>query len=556
MLHRLRPFILASTALGFGLAAVPALAQDATQAQIKQLQAQIQEMQKQLKTLAASQAVQAKEVKAVKTATTTVPTTKNGAVAGDAWLQHVPGKGLSFTTPGGQFSVYGNLDLSLDAATKGYRDDSSADSPVGVKGWQPDISTNSSYIGIKGSQNIPGIAPLKFIYQLETQIDVSATSGTGENNSAQSNVVKDGLTSRNSFIGLSSPDWGAVMVGKTDAPYKNSTQRMNPFSGTWGDYAAIMGNTGGDNRVEFGTRLDHSIWYESPTLASGFQWNFLFSPGQNRASNSDNIAAGESDCTGGNIPGSGQSLPIACNDGSFSNAVSTSLSWTHGGLYVVGAYERHFKVNRQSDIDGEFGGAEATDPTVAALYNDDVKDEDAAKIGAMYTFSNGASLAGIVEYMHRYDSSALDFQNERTRWGTWLMGSTPITKADTLSVGWAHAFRTPGDPGVHNDANYNYTTSVMTYDGVAAGPNAPNQADLITAQVSHDLGGGLSTYFNVSTLINGDAAHYALGAGGRSITDDCHDANNAAGGINATNGEHCWAGSHEIGTEIGMKYKF
>ena len=67
-----------------------------------------------------------------------------------------------------------------------------------------------------------------------------------------------------------------------------------------------MGNTGGDNRVEFGGRLDHSIWYESPTIG-GFQLNALFAPGQNRATDSDNIAAGEADCTGGNDPTSGGS---------------------------------------------------------------------------------------------------------------------------------------------------------------------------------------------------------------------------------------------------------
>jgi predicted porin len=44
----------------------------------------------------------------------------------------------------------------------------------------------------------------------------------------------------------------------------------------------IMGNTGGDNRVEFATRLNNSIWYESPTF-KGFQFTFLFAPGQNRS---------------------------------------------------------------------------------------------------------------------------------------------------------------------------------------------------------------------------------------------------------------------------------
>jgi len=43
-----------------------------------------------------------------------------------------------------------------------------------------------------------------------------------------------------------------------------------------------MGNTGGDNRVEFGTRLDHALWYESPKFGGGFQFNALFAPGQNR----------------------------------------------------------------------------------------------------------------------------------------------------------------------------------------------------------------------------------------------------------------------------------
>src|SRR5262249_37716769 len=153
-----------------------------------------------------------------------------------------------------------------------------------------------------------GGTPLKFVYQLETQIDVTAQSGISETGSNQSNVVKGGLTSRNSYVGLASEEWGSIKGGKTDAPYKNSTQIMNPFSGMLGDYSVVRGNTGGDNRVEFGTRLDHAIWYESPTWKGGwgsFSFAALFAPGQNRASNSDNLASGESDCAGGNNPVSG-----------------------------------------------------------------------------------------------------------------------------------------------------------------------------------------------------------------------------------------------------------
>ena len=53
------------------------------------------------------------------------------------------------------------------------------------------------------------------------------------------------------------PRYGTFMVGKTDAPDKLSTQRPNPFVAMIGDYAAIMGNGRGDNRVEFGGRASN-----------------------------------------------------------------------------------------------------------------------------------------------------------------------------------------------------------------------------------------------------------------------------------------------------------
>src|SRR5579862_6494546 len=256
---------------------------------------------------------------------------------GPGLFERKPGKTVTFYTPGGEaaggeITVYGNLDVSVDSVSKGLSGMQGPDGnpPIGRVGWLPDVSTNISYIGVRGFQSL-GNVPFNFVYQLETQIDIASTSGTGETNSSESNVVKGALTSRNSYLGLSSPFWGSLKFGKTDAPYKNSTSRMNPFYGMIGDYQVIMGNTGGDNRVEFGTRLDHSIWYESPTWG-GFNLNVLYSPGQNRASNSDNLAGGESDCTGGNVPGSGGISPVTCSDGSFSDALSASLTYSRRRL--------------------------------------------------------------------------------------------------------------------------------------------------------------------------------------------------------------------------------
>ena len=497
-----------------------------------------------------------------------VPTSASGGLPpdDDKWFfRKKPGsKGLTFLTPGGEITAYGQLDVSIDDTTKGIGGlvDGGGNHPVGNVGWMPALSTNLSYVGVRGSQNL--YDGYKFIYQLETQIDITASSGISESNSNQSNVVKAGLTSRNSYIGLSSPIWGSIMAGKTDAPYKNSTAMMNPFSGMLGDYQVVMGNTGGDNRVEFGTRLDHSVWWQSPDW-SGFTFAALFSPGQNRASNSDNLAAGESDCAGGNNPVSGGFS--TCSDGSFSNAFSVSGTYKTKlqdvGLLVTAAYERHQKVNRSSDILAIYGIGPnpvfITPPTGSvlgdALYAADVADEDAAKVGIQVSLPTKTTISGIYESMHRYVPSSLAFQNERQRDGTWLAITQDLTAKDQIAFGWAHAFRTPGDPGQHNDA------TLTTGDVGSAGPTAfapnQNQADMLTAAWKHTIIPGLMWYVDYAATINGPSAHFDLGAGGRGVTTDCHDANSSptsGGGIGAN--PHCWTGGLLQGVSTGLRYNF
>ncbi|HLX83549.1 MAG TPA: porin [Terriglobales bacterium] len=467
------------------------------------------------------------------------------------FFERKPGDHLTFYTPGGELTTYGNFDVSVEAETKGLAGKLGPDGnpPVGNMGWQPALSTNISYIGIRGFQSLKGL-PFNFIYQFETQIDISSTSGTAETNSNESNVVKGGLTSRNTFLGIANPKYGSLMLGKTDAPYKNSTARMNPFFAMIGDYQVIMANTGGDNRVEFGTRLDHSVWYESPNW-NGFVIDALVSPGQNRADNSDNIAAGESDCTGGNIPGSGGITPLTCSDGSFGLATSASLTYSKGGLYIATAYERHENVNRSSDITGIYGSGNAYSQMLEAQ---DVAAEDAGKIGLMYTFPNKTSVGAIVETLHRYVGEDLQFQNERQRMGTWLVASRDLGHGTSAHFGWAHAFRTPGDPGQHNDSNVVPPGGDPATDATA-GAHANNTANMFTVAVKHQLSKNLLAYVDWALTANGPAAHFDLGAGGRSVTTDCHDASDATGGLVGSD-PHCWTGGNLMGVSAGMNWKF
>jgi predicted porin/outer membrane murein-binding lipoprotein Lpp len=563
----------------------PANAQSTDAAQIKALQAQIDQLQRTVKDLAAKQAqtedvAQAAKKQAGQAEQLSAKATEGSArvpvkagwmddvdAEGHRFLERKKGKDLTFYTPGGEITTYGQFDVSFDGATKNAKGNivrgptalgAGGDSPVGNFGWMPDISTNISYLGVRGFQRIPGQS-FNFVYQLEAGIDISAAPGDRQTNSNLSNQVNGALFSRNSFIGVASSNWGAIKIGKTDAPYKNSTADFNPFSGMWGDYAVIMGNTGGDNRVEFGTRITHAIWYESPTFGGGFKFNVLFAPGQNRATDSSNLASGESDCAGNNDPNSGANPLASCSDGGYSNAVSASLSYTNGPLYMTGAYEFHQNVNRSSDVATAYVGgpfvvgtafncAGIGSPLGQQLCNEDVGNEQAGKVGIMYKFPTKTTVGVIGEYMHRSVPADLAFQNERTRFGSWLVVSQELSPQDTLHFGWAHAFRTPGDPGQHND------TTITLADTTAYGATNQNQADMLTVAYKHKYSDNLIWYTNVAATFNGSNAHFDLGAGGRAVTTDCHDANAAPGGINSA--AQCWTGTTIVGVSTGLQWKF
>ncbi|MGA7065817.1 MAG: hypothetical protein WB048_05730, partial [Pseudolabrys sp.] len=148
---------------------------------------------------------------------------------------------------------------------------------------------------------------------------------------------------------------------------------------------------------------------------------------------------------------------------------------------------------------------------------------------------------------HRDVPGDLTFQNERTRWGTWLVVSQEMGPIDSLHFGWAHAFGSPGNPGQHND------TTLVTANNAVFGPTQ-NQADMVTAEWKHKFSENLIWYSVVAATFNGPDAHYDLGAGGRSVTTDCHDAAFAPGGAFAN--PHCWTGTTLVGVSSGLQWRF
>jgi predicted porin len=297
-----------------------------------------------------------------------------------------------------------------------------------------------------------------------------------------------------------------------------------------------MGNTGGDNRVEFGTRLDHALWYESPNM-HGLTVNLLASPGQNRAFDNSIIAAGEAGCSGGNLPGSG-ATPPACNDGSWGSIYSGSLNYQARKLYFTTAYELHKNVNRSSDV---------ADPALALL---DIGDEQAWKAGVQYAFGKNTLLSAIYEDMHRSVPASLEFQNERTRNGYWLALTQNLNAKDNLNFGWARANPTHGDTSQHN---------------TPGGFNPDNMANMYTIAFKHAIDRHVLWYFDWALTLNHKDAHYDLGAGGRGLTTDCHDASQLTA-FDPTvappaqpisgNGPRCYAGGRLQGFSTGLDLRF
>jgi predicted porin len=553
----------------------PAADAAALQEQIRIMKQRIDELNKQVDDLAKKQQQQA----AAKPAATPAgpPEPKFDAFMKDYKKDSEP-KLATFLK-----GFYGTLDVSFDDVSKGiagmqaygwslvnpadpnsgYVQGGLKGGPVGRLGYLPALSTNKSQIGYRSSHKIADTTT-DFIIQVETSLAITASPGLRTSYTQQSNVVSGAIGLGDTFIGLQDKGWGTLKFGTMYSPYKKSTDRMNPFSGMLGDYAVIMGNSGGDNRVEFGTRLDHSITYESPKIGGMFNVDLLLSPGANRTYDNVVQSAGSPDCSGGNMPGSGNLL-LNCDDGGFSDAYSVDVRFETGPFYATAAWERHKDVNRNSDGIGSnnpiygylvstnnpnidfatFASIVAEFPEFAAVasppYLTSIGDETAWKVGAQYAFPFGLTINGIYEKLTRSLPAALQFQNERERSGTWFAATQKLGQRDTVSVGWGHAGRTPGDPGGQH--NFNPTLTDDT-------------ANMYTIAWKHTIDKQLYWYIDSALTVNHGNVHYDLGAGGRGLTTDCHDGTNTIFTDGSSFGPTTWGGCRIMGFSTGLDYKF
>jgi hypothetical protein len=116
---------------------------------------------------------------------------------------------------GEKLEIYGKAHISIDLSDQ--------DNPA-VTNDGLSVSSNSSRLGFKGK--MPS-GKLDFLYQYESELNLDAGGGN--------------FTTRNSFLGLQG-DFGRLIVGLHDTPFKLVGSKWGLFSDTVGDRRAILGS--------------------------------------------------------------------------------------------------------------------------------------------------------------------------------------------------------------------------------------------------------------------------------------------------------------------------
>ncbi len=312
------------------------------------------------------------------------------------------------------------------------------------------VSSDQSWIGFKGNENLGG--GLAAVYQLEVGFDVSG---------GNSNMTKTGSLAgtntfiyRNTFVGMKSNDFGTVLLGKIDTPYKTSTARLDVFGNEPADYRNIIGNVAGIS--VFAQRPGNVIVYMTPNMM-GF--------------------AGAVAYVAGNPAGNGTA--------SNANAWSVAGMYSNGPIYATLAYEK------QNNVTGYTYFTGGTPATIAL----GTMNNHAWKAGVGYDFGPGK--VGFIYENATLDTTSSLGNNSRTAY--YLDGAYNVTGNIVLKAAWGHA------GSLSNVSNSGANSYAVGADYVFS-----KRTKLIAQyqKISNDSAGTYGVNFG------GGSSYYAVGNGG------------------------------------------
>ena len=214
------------------------------------------------------------------------------------------------------------------------------------------LASNSSRIGVKGKEGISD--NLSLIYQWEEEVD---WGGSG-----------DGIGgARNTFVGFVG-DWGTVIFGRKDTPFKGVRGKYDLFGDTIGDARAILRGRSVENDVAVTVGPDTTTYN-----AGGNNWDQRY----------DNQIAYSTPDMGG-FGATVAYISDASNDlNNQYDAFSASASYEIGGFGIIAGYEQH---NRGDDAYADLS---------AAGYNAE-DDQSSYRVAAQYKM-DGFKVMGLYQ---------------------------------------------------------------------------------------------------------------------------------------------------------------
>ena len=225
--------------------------------------------------------------------------------------------------------VYGQARMSLDFSSNNDPVATNEESALAV-------SSNKSRFGFRGDEDLGGGLKALWLFEQGVNYDTAAW----------------GTVNRDAYVGLGG-GLGTVLAGRINTPYKMSTQGMDIFVNTRGDYNAIMGmaNTevGLTGTTHFNNRFSNSIQYLSPVMG-GFKGAVAYSVAGDDLRMSTTTSKKDAFSMSGSYAQGPLSLIAAYE--SINSAVNDATAFKIGGTFTLGGMTTLGAIWEAADLGG------------------------------------------------------------------------------------------------------------------------------------------------------------------------------------------------------------
>lgn len=361
------------------------------------------------------------------------------------------------------------------------------------------VTTNSSYIGFKGTEDLGNGLKAIFLYESGVSFD---------NNS--------GLTGgRDSYVGLSS-GFGTMILGTATGPFRaiGSRYDLTPGAtgigaltgfGGLGQGSGILGQVGSGN---FGSSSSITGAFNSAGGA-GYTWN----------SRTPNAIAYISP----DLAGFKAVIGYSANEGKSqqsANPPTNPYAWEIGVGYAGGPFNADFAFRQHKNLSAlNVAYYDTTGVTNVANRNQG-SNQDGYRLGLSYAFGFGLKLSGIYEYLDFKDAAT--FTNEfglpdngtaKAHRSAWALGASYDMGPHNFIVQGGYANKLSGDTASNNDTSGNMWTFRYAYNmSKRTQAYALYSAVNNGSDVNYDFGGGGGDPFQTGNLPKGSTVRgFGLG---------------------------------------------